>query len=86
MTERNSRATRRTLLDASRHGSDVELLRRLRDKLAARLDDPDLAARDFAPLSRRLTEVTKGIIDAEKQALVASDEPAPDEPFDPSSI
>lgn len=86
MTERNSRASRGSLLAASQHGTDLELLRRLRDKIAARLDDPNLPARDFAPMSRRLTETIRAIEAAEKQALVASDEPVPDAPFDASSI
>lgn len=43
----------------------VEGLKRLRDRLAAAIDDPNTTARDLAALSRQFTAVIAEIEDAE---------------------
>ncbi|MFZ2625994.1 MAG: hypothetical protein WAX29_12260 [Propionibacterium sp.] len=78
----------RTLLTASRTGSERQALEQLRDALAARLDDPEISARDYAALSRRFLDVLRELnppVRTQPEPLIL-EEPVPDAPFDAWSV
>lgn len=82
MTTSRKGAVRSGLLDASRHGTDVLLLRRLRNRISEMLDDPQISPRDFGTLSRRLLDTNKDLREAELAGEPLSQIlPVPDEPF-----
>lgn len=84
MTGHVSNRRLRTLLSASRTGSERQALEQLRDALAARLDQPDISARDYAALSRRFLDVLRELnppVHPEKPDPLIPGEPVPDAPF-----
>lgn len=50
-----------SVLDATEHGDNRDVMVMLRRRLAASIDDPSTPARDLAALTRRLLEVDKTI-------------------------
>lgn len=62
----------RSVFQAAQSGSDVQLLTALRDRIAKTIADPNTAARDLAPLTRRMVEVNNEL----KAAVVAEREEA----------
>ena len=50
-----------SVLDATEHGDNRDVMVMLRRRLAASIDDPATPARDLAALTRRLLEVDKTI-------------------------
>ena len=88
MTGHVSNRRLRTLLTASRTGSERQALEQLRDALASRLDDPEISARDYAALSRRFLDVLRELnppVRTQPEPLIL-EEPVPDAPFDAWSV
>jgi hypothetical protein len=63
----NERAHKKmTVIDAADHGTHPDLLRALKDRIAAAIQDPKGHPRDIAALSRQLLEVSKELEAATK--------------------
>ena len=75
----------RTVATAAESGDARELLVALRDRLARAIADPKCSARDLAPLTRRLQEVSKDLhtLDSRREA---EGRKIADQPWDESQL
>jgi hypothetical protein len=85
----NERAHQKmSVIDAADHGTHSDLLRALKDRIAAAIQDPKGHPRDIAALSRQLLEVSEKLEAATKAGTeedpVGMGAQTPDEPWEAS--
>lgn len=79
----------KTVAEAAKTGSHLDLLVAMRERIAATVSNPDCPPRDLAALTRRLQDIAKEIEQINLRAKEEGDEDAvsgEDEAFDASAI
>ncbi|MEZ0053711.1 hypothetical protein ABIA30_004744 [Mycobacterium sp. MAA66] len=75
----------RSVAKAAESGDERELLLALRDRVALAINSPKCSARDLAPLTRRLQEISKDLRALDRRRADEGDA-AEDEPWDDSPL
>lgn len=80
----------KSVAEAARGGTRLELLEAMRDRIARALSAQDCPTKDLSPLTRRLQELERDIAglkgDGESPASTGSDDDEVDDSFDASAI
>ncbi|MFY0406903.1 hypothetical protein [Solicola sp. PLA-1-18] len=84
--ETAARRVPRSITEAVKDGTTLDLLLAMRVRLAAALDDPNMRGADLAALSRRMLETAKEIETFEQRDAVDDQTPIADDRFDASAV